>query len=214
VSNYAINWAAQVRAPLSTREQFLLEVLADYANDKFEAWPSMETLARRTRMSRSTVYRLLARLEDFHHLIVKVQGGGNRGHSNRYRLQIGTRPQLPAELPEHGREIDDSGDPRVCHVDTPLYPQGVAPGDTGGVCHDDTPPLDGVSRDDTGGVSSDATGGVSSDATRSLKNPHEPLGAPEDRFALDERTKALGMARLAEMRARIGQREGCSGGAR
>lgn len=178
----ALHWANQVQAPLSSREAFLLEKLAWHADEHHIAFPSMDTLAREVRCNRATVWRLLTRLEQFHHLIVKVEGGGNRGRSNRYRLLVDVPVRRPPLIPDDRRNPTDGADLLPAQIDLfglkgtviteipdeggvaprdTLYPQGVASDATGGVLHHATPPLSIVK----GGVASDATGGVASDAT-------------------------------------------------
>jgi hypothetical protein len=212
----AMNWAAQVQAPLSTNEQFVLEVLANMANEQFECYPSMSHVARRTRLHRATVDRAITTLVRFG-LVAKTSRGRGKGSSNLYRLLVDKPPRYPVELradqPERPlRALDDTPD-LVALCDNPL--STMSHGATTPLSHGATHSDETLSQGATTLVASGATTLVASGATRITRNHQEsPDADPEARFALDEGTKALGMARLAEMRARIGQAQGCSGGAR
>ena len=73
-------------APASGNELLLLLAIADQANDLgADAWPSIDTLARRTRLNSRTVQRLLQRLAA-RQLLAIEPGGGRR--SNRYALNL------------------------------------------------------------------------------------------------------------------------------
>ena len=61
--------------------------LADFCHkDDPSAWPSVATLAAKTRMDRRRVQRAIARLEALGEL--SIEPGGGRGRSNRYRIAI------------------------------------------------------------------------------------------------------------------------------
>lgn len=68
---------------LKTGEKFVLLSLADQANDRGEAFPSVSTIARRCSMTERTVFRLIAGLAEKG--MVSVVSGGV-GKSNRYCL--------------------------------------------------------------------------------------------------------------------------------
>jgi hypothetical protein len=178
MSIHAIAWAQKVNVPLSSNEAFVLVTLAEYANDDgSNCWPAMSTVARKCRMSRATVFRILERLEHVHHVIRKERSGKPGGGTNRYRLLVNEAAHYPAELAE-GSPLDPEieAPPNlfdgqgVYHRDTPLYPQGVASGATGGVspCY-----TRGVSPRDRG-VSPGATRGVSPGATQPVITRQEP----------------------------------------
>lgn len=182
MSIHAISWAQQVQAPLSSNEAFVLVTLAEYADDDgSKCWPAMSTVARKCRMSRATVYRILDRLEHVHHLIRKERSGKAGGSTNRYRLLINEAVRYPSEIVD-GSPMDPTIAPvvnlfsegGVYHGDTPPYPQGVASGATGGVSPRDTR---GVSPRDRG-VSPGATGGVSPGATQPTITRQYPSRAP------------------------------------
>ena len=74
--------------------------LADNASDETSVcWPSIPTLARKTRTSKNTVLRALRELVDLGEVSIEEPGGGRR--SNRYllRSQVGTGPKL-APVPD------------------------------------------------------------------------------------------------------------------
>jgi DNA-binding MarR family transcriptional regulator len=73
-----MQWARYVKAPLTANEVHVLVELADFARDDgTHCFPEMGTLARRCRLSRATVYRILDRLEHQHHVIRKVKSGAS-----------------------------------------------------------------------------------------------------------------------------------------
>lgn len=62
----------------------LLLALADYANDRGECWPSVETLARKARVTDRHARRILRELVDAGEIEIKEGGGRNR--VNLYRI--------------------------------------------------------------------------------------------------------------------------------
>ena len=66
-------------------ETLLLIALADYADHNGRCWPSKETLARRSRVSKRTVDKYIKRLADGEWLKIEVQGGRK---SNNYVLNL------------------------------------------------------------------------------------------------------------------------------
>lgn len=63
MSFWAVNWAAEVTLP-SMSEKLLLLLLANFADDNDEAWPSIDRLMSMTSASKATIHRLLASLEE------------------------------------------------------------------------------------------------------------------------------------------------------
>jgi DNA-binding transcriptional regulator YhcF (GntR family) len=61
MSFQAIAWA--FKQPAKTAEKFLLIAVANYADERGHAWPSVERLCADTGMSRATVQRSLKKLE-------------------------------------------------------------------------------------------------------------------------------------------------------
>jgi hypothetical protein len=62
----------------------LMLAIADFANDQREAWPSVGTLAKRTRLGERSVQRLATELQAMGELEIVV-GGGRLG-CNIYRI--------------------------------------------------------------------------------------------------------------------------------
>ncbi|MFD9701303.1 helix-turn-helix domain-containing protein [Lentzea sp. NPDC059081] len=78
-------------APVSGSDLLLMLAIADQANDQgTDAWPSIEKLARRTRMSERTVQRRIRCLEA--QGLLKVDTGGGR-RSNRYAIDLASLTQ-------------------------------------------------------------------------------------------------------------------------
>ncbi|RDI16384.1 helix-turn-helix domain-containing protein [Lentzea flaviverrucosa] len=90
-------------APAAGNELLLLLAIADQANDLgTDAWPSVDTLARKTRLNKRTVQRLLQRLSSAG--LVAIEPGGGR-RSNRYTIDL----NLLAD--PSSRTTDDEGTP-------------------------------------------------------------------------------------------------------
>ena len=75
-------WTVEGLAP-STRLVLLL--LADFANDNANAWPTVATVARLTGLSRRTVFRALEELAGAR-LIVELGRGGKSGRQLIWRV--------------------------------------------------------------------------------------------------------------------------------
>lgn len=72
-------------SPVAGNERLTLLAIADNASDDgTNAWPSIDTLARKTRLDKRTVRRIILRLESGGHLHVDYQAGP-RG-TNRYAV--------------------------------------------------------------------------------------------------------------------------------
>lgn len=76
-------WAAS-----NQRENALLLMLAiaDHANDEGIAWPGIDSLAQKTRVSRRTVQRMVRQLAESGEII--MERGTGRGHTHRYRINL------------------------------------------------------------------------------------------------------------------------------
>ncbi len=116
-------------SPAVGTELLMLLAIADHASDNGrDAWPSIKTLARRTRLGERTVQRVLKRLADEGHLIIHV-GGGRR--SNHYEIPMtSSNAELPTPPSDRHPRQDDapgesSGQPR--HDDVPP-PTQLRPG--------------------------------------------------------------------------------------
>jgi len=69
---------------MASSPKFVLMLLADYANDAGECWPSIPTICERTCLGRTAVLNAVKWLEK--HGAMHVEHGGGIGHSNRYTL--------------------------------------------------------------------------------------------------------------------------------
>jgi len=65
----------------------VLLAVADHADDEGRAWPSVGTLAQRTRLTERQVRRILNTLVASGELVIETRGGG-RNLSNRYRVTV------------------------------------------------------------------------------------------------------------------------------
>ena len=100
-------------SPAVGTELLMLLAIADHASDDGrDAWPSIKTLARRTRLGERTVQRVLKRLADEGHLVIHV-GGGRR--SNHYEIPM-TSGNAELSTPPSDR--------RPRQNDTPALPPG------------------------------------------------------------------------------------------
>ncbi len=170
-----MNWVWEHSAAKGT-ERLLLLAIADAADDTGRnAFPSIDTLARKIVMSPRTVQRLIAKLEAAGLIEVSRHAGGR--DSNRYRIvmpepDIGAgsaRNQADSQQPHESSAQSTGGDkmsPRqTVTPDTAMSPQGCHSYDTPAVtqlCRP-TPPLT-VLYPSTGAVPSHrSTGGGGGD---------------------------------------------------
>lgn len=97
-----ITWAWSVQTVDSSASKLVLLALADHANDEnFECWPSLNHLANKCSVDRTTVARCLKRLE-LAGLIERKTGTANR--STHYLLKIPnicTSGATPLVAPRH-----------------------------------------------------------------------------------------------------------------
>ena len=83
-------WAIKQDAP--TKSKFTLIILANYADDRGVAWPSLAVLSKDTKIKRSTLIECLNTLVELG-LIRKVKRyRGNLKTSNIYELQMPESP--------------------------------------------------------------------------------------------------------------------------
>lgn len=75
--------------------RLVLLALADYANDDFTAWPSVDSLAKKALISERTVRYALRSLEEAGEIATQVASGQHG--SNRYVLTVCRRFYTPAE---------------------------------------------------------------------------------------------------------------------
>lgn len=85
MSFQAMAWA--IKQPVKPSEKLLLIVMANYADDIGQCWPSVETLSRDTGMSRATVKRTLTKLEKIGFIARYKRSKGNLQTSNLYALK-------------------------------------------------------------------------------------------------------------------------------
>lgn len=113
----AIAAARKIR-DIPSRDKFVLMALADYANDRYLAWPSLETLSEWTCMSRSTVARALEALEDDHGLVRSQRRFRENGSetSKRYFLAFMGHRNPPPERHLDGSPVPEE-DRDACHDD-------------------------------------------------------------------------------------------------
>lgn len=86
----------------------ILLALADYANDEGVCWPGWDSIAKKARCSRSTVWRIVKAL-----IVIKkiqVDSGGGKWRTNTYRLKLKpfhnetvtpSKPSHPETIPSH-----------------------------------------------------------------------------------------------------------------
>jgi|GEM_PF-6013870 len=127
----AMSWVWE-HSPTGGNERLVLLAIADTADDNgANAWPSINTLARKTRLAPRTVQRVISRLRDDGQLYVEPSAG--RGGSNIYTIITDPPPPAPpAPTPASGGpdpRQSDGGDrtpppSQPCHPtpDTALSP--------------------------------------------------------------------------------------------
>ena len=98
--------------PASPFEKLVLLAIADHVNETREdktAWPSLNTIARKTGMSRRGVYPVIDRLEEKGWLHVGRGGSpkGEKRESNQYLLTI---PSGVSDIPDQGTGFPSTGE--------------------------------------------------------------------------------------------------------
>jgi len=87
VSVKAMTWAFE--QPLSGNEKVVLLALADFADDDGTCWPSIDRIAEKAYISRSTVIRILKSLADEDYIFSMARTDDNgRQKANRYGLKM------------------------------------------------------------------------------------------------------------------------------
>ena len=83
--------------------------LANYANDKGLAWPSVETLAKSTGLSTRQIQRILPQIEEAG--LVKISTGGGRKRTHRYQFPpVGNSDNLSSFPHRKGDNLSKKGD--------------------------------------------------------------------------------------------------------
>jgi hypothetical protein len=107
-------------------ERLVLLAIADRANDEGWAWPGIDSLARKTRLTPRHVTRCLNNLKDAEEIIIK----DNRGPKGTNLYQVLCFPK-PDDLTSSGRECQ--GDKRVSQMSPESSEPSVVPTHTIGV---------------------------------------------------------------------------------
>ena len=100
-------------SPVAGNERLVLLAIADNAaDDGTNAWPSIDTLARKTRLDKRTVRRIIVRLEEGSHLRVDYKAGPHG--TNRYAVlmdpgNLPPRQDAPVALRHPGNSPTDPG---------------------------------------------------------------------------------------------------------
>jgi DNA-binding transcriptional regulator YhcF (GntR family) len=87
MSFQAMAWAVKIKLP--AQEKITLVMLANYADESGRCWPSIETLCVDTGLSRSTIKRCLAKLQERRILTKLRRAKGKVQTSNLYTLEWG-----------------------------------------------------------------------------------------------------------------------------
>lgn len=99
-------------SPAAGTDLLMLLAIADQANDAGrDAWPSIKTLAQRTRLDQRTVRRVLKRLADAGHVVIQP-GGGRR--SNNYEIPMtsaDTELSTPLAMRHSGQDATPGASP-------------------------------------------------------------------------------------------------------
>lgn len=236
MSVQALSWAysRQIPPEMNATDRFVLVTLANFADDQGRAWPSLSTIARSTNLHRGTVTRSIGRLETLYGAISKLRGGGGpKGRSNVYKLAMGPL-KLTRELAEgeHTWSFDEAshdelltllGDDEGSRSATPPPVDNDAEGSRSATptqSRSATPATGGVAENDQS-WSRSARRPVkeqSINETHACATPHvDDYGDPRPcgpkvpgctAFAIDETTRAAGMAHVAQIREQLAQRAG------
>jgi hypothetical protein len=103
-------------AKISRAEQAIVLVLADMADAKSGiAWPSFNTLAKRTSISSRHAKRAIKKLENYG--LITIVEAGTRVRSNRYRINMDA---VPSDIPD----TTEGGDMPITTVVTSEYMSG------------------------------------------------------------------------------------------
>ncbi|MCB0384952.1 MAG: helix-turn-helix domain-containing protein [Bdellovibrionales bacterium] len=84
-------------------------ILADFANEKGLAWPSIETLATKTGLSRRQIQRILPQIEKAG--LVQISKGTGRKQSHRYQFICEANGDKMSSFPQrNGDNLSRKGD--------------------------------------------------------------------------------------------------------
>jgi len=122
----SMTWAFE--QPLSGHAKVVLLVLADFANDDGDCWPSVPVIAKKAYVSERSVQRYIAQLVDQGYMRIEARtakGGGKT--SNRYFLNVKEAGQ---------RGGDNLTPPLVTEMSPPGDSANTTPGDTVVTCNE------------------------------------------------------------------------------
>jgi len=85
----------------------LMLAIADNANDLGYAWPGEATLARKTRLSKRQVHRLIHELAEEHDELAVAWGGTGARSTNRYYILVGKKEDEIQTILHHVSEWND-----------------------------------------------------------------------------------------------------------
>lgn len=129
MSVYVTSWVWDNATDVGGTDLLVLLAIADHTDENgANAWPSVATLARKTRLNERTVQRITRKLANGGHLLVDSTTGGRR--SNRYRIPM-TPPAPPAPDPTPSPVDEHNPTPAATPTDAPPatppgYPQTPA----------------------------------------------------------------------------------------
>ena len=84
-------------------------LLANFANDQGLAWPSIETLAKKTGLSRRQIQRILPQIEKAG--LVQISKGGGRKQSHRYQFMCEANGDKMSSFPQGNNDnLSQNGD--------------------------------------------------------------------------------------------------------
>jgi len=105
-------------------------LLADYANEKGMAWPSVETLAKKSGLSTRQIQRVLPQIEGAG-LMIKIRTGGGRKCTHQYKfLHLGNPDNLSSFPRRNGDNLSKKGDmvspdPLITKEKKKIFPGGI-----------------------------------------------------------------------------------------
>jgi hypothetical protein len=124
----AVGWAFEQRLPPT--QKIVLLALADFAGERHECWPSMETLAKMASLTSRSVRSTIRALEDLGLVTTQVRVRPNGSQtSNVYTLAVGAEdssggpgkllpPQEPSYEPDLTKTSRDQSRPMVGRAST------------------------------------------------------------------------------------------------
>lgn len=165
-----MSWIWDNSDTIGTARLLLLAIADNADHDGRNAWPSIATLVRKTRLSERTIQRTVKELEAGGH--IELIRGGGRGNTHLFRVLMEPRqPDTPPEPPEvptkHDRplppdqaETDETGHIKGANLASPeTAPKGATAGAKGCQPEQERVPL------------------VTPEPSRTIQEPSAPNGA-------------------------------------